>query len=140
LVDGAGDQAGDLGGGGEDLGERVGEGGCGLDGDEVDFADVVSVIVNCLSVANSVMKERRHVRIVESKGRLGLIIRDLPTYPRHILVERAANLIVVGEDERLLKIKADGYNILCVLDGESFCLFDFKLVFEEELFVVLSGR
>lgn len=41
LVDGAGDEAGDVGLGAEDLGERVGEGGGRLDGYEVPLADVV---------------------------------------------------------------------------------------------------
>lgn len=43
LVDGAGDEAGDVGLGAEDLGERVGEGGGGLDRDEVPLSDVVPV-------------------------------------------------------------------------------------------------
>ena len=42
LVDRARDEARDVGDGAEDLGEGVGEGGRGLDGREVDLADVVS--------------------------------------------------------------------------------------------------
>ena len=42
LVDGAGDEAGYVGCFAEDLGERVGEGRCGLNGGEVDFPDVVA--------------------------------------------------------------------------------------------------
>ena len=43
LIDCAGDERGDVGRGAEDLREGVGEGGRGLDGDEVDFANVVAV-------------------------------------------------------------------------------------------------
>lgn len=42
LVDRAGDEARDVGLGAEDLGERVGEGGGGLDRDKVPLADVVA--------------------------------------------------------------------------------------------------
>ena len=50
LVDGAGDEAGDVGYGAEYLGEGVLECRCGLDRGKVDFADVVSVV---LEVSNN---------------------------------------------------------------------------------------
>lgn len=42
LVDGAGNQTGDIGHFAKDLGEGVGERGCGLNGTKVYLADVVS--------------------------------------------------------------------------------------------------
>lgn len=42
LVDGAGDETRDVGGGAENLGKRVGEGGGGLDRDKVPFTDIVA--------------------------------------------------------------------------------------------------
>lgn len=43
LIDRTGNEAGDVGGCSEDLGEGVGEGGRGLDGGEVDFAYIVAM-------------------------------------------------------------------------------------------------
>ena len=43
LINRAGNERGDVGRGAEDLGEGIGEGRRSLDGDEVDFANVVAV-------------------------------------------------------------------------------------------------
>ena len=77
-----------------------------------------------------------HSRVVEPKRRLGLVDRDLARDLGDVAVERAADVVVVAEDERLLEAEADGDDVARVALRELVRLLGLELVLEQELFVV----
>lgn len=116
LVDRAGDEARDVRGRAENVREGVGERRGGLDGGEVDLADVV--------------------RVVEAEGGFRLAVCYLARDLGDVLVEGAADVGVVAEDEGSREIESDGDNVAGVFSREPLRLLDFELMFEQELFVV----
>jgi hypothetical protein len=116
LVDRARDQARHARVRAEDVRERVRERRRGLDRGEVDLADVVAV--------------------GEAERRARLAVRDLARDLGDVAVERAADVIVVAEDERLLTLEADCDDVLGVLDRKRLGLLDLERRLEQELFVV----
>ena len=124
LVDGARDQAGDLGDflgvGAEDEGETGGEGGGGLHGRKGELGNVVGVI--------------------EAEGSFDLVVGCALTHFADVGVEGGGETGVdelgVGEDEGFLDVETDGDDIEGVLHGEAvgFFLGEFRGV--EEFFVI----
>lgn len=111
LVDRARDQARDVAharAGAEDVWEGCREGGCGLDGAEEKFTDVVAV--------------------VEPERAFNLVDGDPRRHARHVLVERPAHEREVGEDECFCGIEADRDDVLGVFHRESLAVFDLEFV------------
>lgn len=75
-------------------------------------------------------------RFVKTKGSLHLVIGDLSRNFGDVLVEHAAHVFIIAEDEGLVGIESTGDYVLCVLSRKLLGLLGFKLVFKEKLFVV----
>ena len=83
--------------------------------------------------------QERDARIGEAKGAFDLVEWDLPGDARDVLVEHAAHVVIIAEDERLLGPKANGDDVFCVLPCELLCLLNLELVFDEELLVICNN-
>ena len=57
-------------------------------------------------------------RVVESERRLCLAVGDRARDLRDVLVKRAADIIVVAEDERFGEVKANRDDVFCILERE----------------------
>jgi hypothetical protein len=81
LIDGTGNKARDIMLGAEDLGERVGEGRCGLNGDKVVFSNVIAMSSRLISFSILTMLaiDRKDIRVVETESSLALVVRDSPS-------------------------------------------------------------
>lgn len=127
LVNGAGDEARDVVCLSKDLREGVGERRRSLDADKVTLANIV--------------------RVVEAKRAFALVVGDGASDLQHILVERATvihkvnqlpflwsrefergapHVVQVAEDKGLLKLEAACNDILCVLQGVLFDIFNLE--------------
>jgi hypothetical protein len=88
LVDTLGDEARDVGSLSEDVGERVGEGGDGLDGRVGELAAVVT--------------------FVDAEYALELVVGDAFLDFADVLIEDSAHVFCVGEDEGSVKVESAG--------------------------------
>lgn len=59
---------------------------------------------------------------------------------RNIPVESSSHIVVVAEDESLLDVEADGYDVSRVPYGKLIGLFRLELMLEEELLVICQDR
>lgn len=136
LVDRAGDEAWDVGGSTEDVGEGVGERGCGLDGGEVDLAYIVADIYRVGFLRASTSHD--NLRVVETKCSLCLVDGNLAGDLGDILVEGTANVVIIAENESLLDVEADGYDVTGISSCELVRLLRLELVLEQELLVIYA--
>jgi hypothetical protein len=143
LVDRTWDEAGNVGLGAKDLWEGVGKGRRSLDGGKVYLADVVTRKTKNVPAGMSQDKKRgtekvwgRNVRVVETKRRLCLAEGDLARDVRHVLVKLAADEVVIAENERLFELEPDGDDVPRVPQRKLVSLLRFKLMLEQEFFVI----
>ena len=147
LVDRTWDKARNVGLGAKDLREGVGKGRRRLDGAKMYLADVVTgKTKNVLARMSHEMKKGEKtekvwgsgedVRVVETKRRLCLAEGDLARDFRHVLVELAAHEVVIAENERLFELEPDGDDVPRIFQRKLVSLLRFKLMFEQEFFVI----
>ena len=136
LVDGTWDKARDVVPRAKDIGERVGEGRCGLDGGEVDLADIVADIYRVGFLRASTSHD--NLRVVETKCSLCLVDGNLAGDLGDILVEGTANVVIIAENESLLDVEADGYDVTGISSCELVRLLRLELVLEQELLVIYA--
>jgi len=136
LVDRAWDKTGYIRDGTEYLREGVGEGRSGLYSGEVDLSNVIAGETDQQNFHQPQAPRYLHSRVVKTESRLGLRDSDLTGDLGNVLVELSPDVVIVAEDERLLRFETDGDNIFGVLLRESVGLIDFELVFEEEFLVI----
>ena len=118
LVDGSGDEAGDVGTGAVDVGEGGAEGGDGLNSGE-------GVLTNW-------------VVFFEAEGSLDLVIRDVFLDFEDVFVE-LVNIPAVREDKSLLGVEAKRDYVLDVVDAHvdgAGLSFEFQVLLEQVLLVV----
>ena len=134
LVYRARDQAGDVGLCAEDLREGVGKGRRGLDRAKVYLADVVTDqirrILAEISQNKTAETEEESVRVAETKRRLRLAEGDLARDFRYVLIERAAEVVVIAEYERLLELEPDSDDVPRVLKRKFVSLLHFEFMLE----------
>jgi hypothetical protein len=63
-----------------------------------------------------------HLRLVKSKGRFDLVIRNLPGDLRYIPIESSAHILIIAKDKCSFRIEAAGDDIPSVLSGKFHCL------------------
>jgi len=102
----------------------------------VDFSNVVAGEMDQQNIHQPQAPRCLHSRVVKTEGRLGLRDSDLTGDLGNVLVELSPDVIVVAEDERLLRFETDGNNVFGVLLRESVGLLDLELVLEEEFLVI----
>jgi hypothetical protein len=90
--------------GAEDVREGSGEGSCGLDGGEVDFADVIAVLE--LVVVSMYSMDLRSIPIVETKDSFALVGSDTSTDSDDVLVKCSSHEFEIRENERFLRIES----------------------------------
>ena len=78
----------------------------------------------------------KYLRIVETESRFRLIDGNLAGDLGDVLVEGAANVVVVAEDEGLLDVKPDSDDVSRIPSCEFIRLLRLQLVLEEEFLIV----
>lgn len=74
--------------------------------------------------------------IVEAKDSLGLAGSDTSCDAHNVVVELLADMVQVGEDERLLELEAAGDNVTSIFYAELAHLLQLERRLEEELFII----
>lgn len=114
MIDGVGDETGNILATVEKVREGFGETGSNLGGREGNFTDRISLI--------------------ESENRPGLIVINKLLHAQDRLVH-VSKVGTVGEDECFIGIEAGGDDVLGVFEGETLAVLQFE-VLDQELFVI----
>ena len=85
-------------------------------------------------------RSHEYARVVEAERGFRLIDCNLTRDFGDIPVESTTDVVVIAEDEGLLYVNADSYDIASIAPRELICLLRFELVFEQKLLVICESR
>lgn len=82
-------------------------------------------------------KEKLCLRLIEPKHFLCIIERYLLLHPYDILVPCSSHIVKIAEYEGLLGVEANSDNILCILRSIALEVWDFAIIFAEQVLLVV---